>query len=140
MASPVMRVTCKTHSLTSIEKFYVDGLGLKKFCPVQRIDDRDGLTLCLPHGRWQLVFTRKHSGDAETFEPPNDFLYLTFYEPDKGTWEGVVERMEKSGYVPMDNVNDSWQKGELRVEDPDGWHILFHNEDWPMADAIERDV
>lgn len=119
-----VRVARPTDKLPEIERFYCQGIGLKKLGGFQGHDGYDGVMIGLPGFSYHLEFTQ-HVHGSPCPAPSRDNL-LVLYLPRQQSIDEVVQRLAHMGYLPVEPENPYWQrKGATTIEDPDGWRVVL---------------
>lgn len=120
-----VRVARPTDRLNEIERFYCEGLGLKKVGSFQKHEGYDGLMVGLPNTTYHLEFTQ-HEDGSPCPAPTKDNL-IVFYIPEQTTIEKLVNRLTGMGYEAVIPENPYWEGKGVTIEDPDGWRIVLMN-------------
>ena len=125
-----LRVARATDDLTPLVRFYRDGLGLEVLGEFQAHDQNgfDGVMLGSPGAAYHLEFTHK-AGHPVGRAPTAENL-LVFYLPDKAQWQSAVQRLEQTGYQPVESLNPYWDRRGRTFEDPDGYRVVLQNARW----------
>ncbi|MHA6247013.1 VOC family protein [Pontibacter sp. CAU 1760] len=119
-----VRIARPTDQLQEIERFYCQGLGLKKLGQFQSHQGYDGIMLGLPGFAYHLEFTQ-HEAGSPCPAPTQDNL-LVLYIPDAAAIERVASRLGHLGYPVVAPENPYWEeKGAITIEDPDGWRLVL---------------
>lgn len=119
-----VRIARPTNKLQEVERFYCQGLGLRKLGGFERHNGYDGIMLGLPGFPYHLEFTQ-HEHGSPCPAPTKDNL-LVLYIPDKESISQVVQRLAQIGYPEVEPENPYWKdKGAITVEDPDGWRLVL---------------
>jgi len=130
---PTLRIARPTNNLEALTTFYVDGLGLQQLSSFKDHTSFDGVMLGHPDYQWHLEFTHQHGVIVE--RAPSKEHLLVFYEEKREEWEGMVERVEKTGGVRVESENPWWEVNGVTFEDPDGYRIVLYNGSWPTRRA-----
>lgn len=119
-----VRVARPTDKLPEVEKFYCEGIGLRKLGFFEGHDGYDGVFIGLPDATYHLEFTQHIAGSPCPAPTPDNLLVL--YLPDKACIKQIVQRLEQMGYPEVAPENPYWkEKGAVTVEDPDGWRLVL---------------
>ncbi|WP_276499098.1 VOC family protein [Pontibacter litorisediminis] len=119
-----VRIARPTDKLQEIERFYCQGLGLRKLGGFENHNGYDGLMLGLPGFAYHLEFTQHEEG-SPCPAPSKDNL-LVLYIPDRKRLSSVVQRLVQLGYLEVEPESPYWkEKGAVTVEDPDGWRLVL---------------
>lgn len=118
-----VRVARPTDNLEALERFYCEGLGLRKLGGFQGHAGYDGIFIGLPGFDYHLEFTR-HEHGSPCPAPTRDNL-LVLYIPDEVALEQVVARLEAMGHPPVEPENPYWLGRGVTIEDPDGWRVVL---------------
>jgi catechol 2,3-dioxygenase-like lactoylglutathione lyase family enzyme len=124
-----LRVARPTDDLDTVLRFYRDGLGFAVVGGFTGHDGFDGLMLGHPGAAYHLEFTRK-AGHPAGKAPTQDNL-LVFYLPDRGQWQGAVDRLLGLGHRPVPSFNPYWDRNGATFEDPDGYRVVLYHGAWP---------
>ena len=134
MAIPTLRVARPSDDLKALIRFYCDGLGMQL---LDRFEDHagfDGVMIGVKGAPYHLEFTRKR-GHLAGRAPTADNL-LVFYVPDREEWIEAVQRMQKTGYSPVQSFNPYWDIDGVTFEDPDGYRVVLQNSSWSGNEQI----
>jgi hypothetical protein len=119
-----VRIARPTDKLQEIERFYCQGLGLKKLGYFEDHAGFDGLMIGLPSSPYHLEFTHYRAGSPGIAPTKENLLVL--YIPDRLRIEQVVNKLADMGYPAVDPENPYWlEKEAITVEDPDKWRIVL---------------
>jgi hypothetical protein len=119
-----IRVARPTGQLKEIERFYCEGVGLRKIGSFEKHNGYDGIMIGLPGYSYHLEFTQ-HEAGSPCPAPTNDNL-LVFYIPDKRSMQTIVERLAQMGYPEVASENPYWQQqSAATIADPDGWRLVL---------------
>jgi catechol 2,3-dioxygenase-like lactoylglutathione lyase family enzyme len=119
-----VRIARPTDKLQEVERFYCQGLGLRKLGSFENHNGYDGIMLGLPGFPYHLEFTQHESG-SPCPAPSKDNL-LVLYIPDEESISHTVQRLAQIGHPEVEPENPYWKgKGAITVEDPDGWRLVL---------------
>ncbi|GAB3821608.1 VOC family protein [Pontibacter rugosus] len=119
-----VRLARPTDKLQEVERFYCDGVGLKKLGSFEGHQGYDGIMIGLPGLPYHLEFTQ-HENGSPCPAPSKDNL-LVLYIPDQQCVEEIAQRLAKVGYPEVASENPYWLKhGAVTIEDPDGWRLVL---------------
>ncbi|TPE43775.1 VOC family protein [Pontibacter mangrovi] len=119
-----VRIARPTDKLPEVERFYCQGLGLRKLGGFENHKGYDGIMLGLPGFPYHLEFTQ-HPHGSPCPAPSKDNL-LVLYVPDAQRINRVAERLAHMGYPEVEPENQYWKdKGATTIEDPDGWRLVL---------------
>ena len=120
-----VRIARPTDKLMEIERFYCEGIGLKKIGSFTGHRGYTGIMIGLPNANYHLEFT-EHEEGSPCPAPTKDNL-LVFYIPNFETVHTIAERLASMGYVEVEPENPYWQEKGVTIADPDGWRIVLMN-------------
>ncbi len=119
-----VRVARPTDKLPEVERFYCEGLGLKRLGSFEKHSGYDGVMLGLPGFAYHLEFTQ-HEHGSPCPAPSADNL-LVLYIPDRQSINKIVQRLARLGYPEAEPENPYWkEKGAVTIADPDGWRLVL---------------
>ncbi|MDX5482169.1 MAG: VOC family protein [Hymenobacteraceae bacterium] len=119
-----VRIARPTDKLKEVEKFYCEGIGLKKLGSFEDHKGYDGVMIGLPGFPYHLEFTQ-HQDGSPCPAPSRDNL-LVLYLPNQDRIAQVATRLKNLGYPEVAPENPYWkEKGAVTVEDPDGWRLVL---------------
>ncbi|MCX2739639.1 VOC family protein [Pontibacter anaerobius] len=119
-----VRIARPTDNLQEVERFYCQGLGLRKLGGFENHNGYDGFMLGLPGFPYHLEFTQ-HAHGSPCPAPTKDNL-LVLYIPDPASIKRVVQRLASMGYPEVEPENPYWrEKGATTIADPDGWRLVL---------------
>jgi hypothetical protein len=118
-----IRFARPTDRLEEVVKFYRDGLALPVIGEFHDHEGYSGVMLGLPDDRTHLEFTHAMSG-SPCPAPTRDNL-LVLYLPEEQDFMNAVNRMEQTGYRPVEPENPYWNANGRTYEDPDGWRVVL---------------
>lgn len=119
------RIARPTDKLAQVERFYCEGLGLKKLGGFKGHRGYTGIMIGLPDASYHLEFT-EHIDGSPCPAPTEDNL-LVFYMPDPIQIQAVQSRLAKMGYPQVPPENPYWKEKGVTIADPDGWRIVLMN-------------
>ncbi|MBD8034054.1 MULTISPECIES: VOC family protein [Solibacillus] len=119
------RIARPTDKLEQVERFYCEGLGLKKLGGFKGHRGYTGIMIGLPDASYHLEFT-EHIDGSPCPAPTEDNL-LVFYMPDSEQIQAVQSRLAKMGYPKVPPENPYWEEKGVTIADPDGWRIVLMN-------------
>lgn len=128
-AATKIRIARPTDHLDEVVTFYRDGLGFEVLGSFEDHDGFDGVMLGPPDEQVHFEFTRQR-GHSVGRAPTQDHL-ITFYLPDRDSWQEAVTRLRAQGYEPVLSYNPYWDQQGLTFEDPDGYRVVLQNAQWP---------
>ncbi|TFE00607.1 VOC family protein [Jeotgalibacillus salarius] len=120
-----IRMARPTDQMQEINRFYEEGLGLKRVAAFQDHDGYDGVMYGLPGTEVHLEFTSHKSG-SPCPDPGRDQL-LVFYIPNAAQLKETADRLVKMGYLQVEPENSYWTEKGVTIEDPDKWRIVLMN-------------
>ena len=120
-----VRIARPTDQLIEIEKFYCEGIGLKKIGSFQGHAGYTGIMIGLPNATYHLEFT-EHIHGSPCPAPTNDNL-LVLYIPDLASIQLIANRLKEMGYPQVEPENPYWEEKGITIEDPDGWRLVLMN-------------
>ncbi len=120
-----VRIARPTDQLAEIERFYCEGIGLKKVGSFEGHRGYKGLMVGLPNTDYHLEFT-EHENGSPCPAPTKDNL-LVLYIPDKETIEHMAVKLQEMGYPEVEPENPYWEEKGVTIEDPDGWRVVLMN-------------
>ena len=113
-----IRIAQHSNNLDEIERFYCEGLGLKKVGEFRKHQGYDGIMIGLPDRRYHLEFTTHDN--VSPLETPNKDNLLVLYIADEAAALRIAERLASMGYNRVDSKNPWWDEhGAITIEDPD---------------------
>ena len=121
------RVARPTTRLGEVERFYCEGLGLKKIGSFENHAGYSGIMIGLPGHDYHLEFITQEG--ATTYPPPTKENLLVFYIPETEAIDKIAERLGSMGYEAVPPENPYWDEKGITIEDPDGWRIVLMNTD-----------
>ncbi|MER2048557.1 MAG: VOC family protein [Solibacillus sp.] len=121
------RIARPTDQLEQIERFYCEGLGLKKLGGFKGHRGYTGIMIGLPDASYHLEFT-EHVDGSPCPAPTEDNL-LVFYMPNVKQIQTVQSRLANMGYDEVPPENPYWVEKGVTIADPDGWLIVLMNTD-----------
>ncbi|MER2030961.1 MAG: VOC family protein [Solibacillus sp.] len=119
------RIARPTDQIEQIERFYCEGLGLKKLGGFKGHRGYTGIMIGLPDASYHLEFT-EHIEGSPCPAPTEDNL-LVFYIPDSEQIQAVQSRLASMGYPEVPPENPYWEEKGVTIADPDGWRIVLMN-------------
>lgn len=119
------RIARPTDQIEQIERFYCEGLGLKKLGGFKGHRGYTGIMIGLPDASYHLEFT-EHIDGSPCPAPTEDNL-LVFYMPDVEQIQAVKSRIASMGYPEVPPENPYWEEKGVTIADPDGWRIVLMN-------------
>ncbi|QSB12047.1 VOC family protein [Lysinibacillus fusiformis] len=125
LAVAQVRVARPTDQLKEVERFYCEGVGLKKIGSFTEHCGYNGLMIGLPNAGYHLEFT-EHIDGSPCPAPSKDNL-LVLYIPNRDTIRHIAERLAVMGYPEVEPENPYWAEKGVTIEDPDGWRLVFMN-------------
>ncbi|MBO9697797.1 MAG: VOC family protein [Sphingopyxis sp.] len=126
-ALPVqVRFARPTDRFQEVVAFYREGLGLPELGSFEGHDGYNGIMLGLPGRQIHLEFTEHHEG-SPCRAPSQDNL-LVLYITDQPSYDRLNQRMQASGYAPVEPENPYWLGRSFTYEDPDGWRVVVCRE------------
>ena len=129
-ATASIRLTRPSRNLAAIERFYVQGLGLKVLYRTAGDDgEHDLLMLGWREASWHLELVGGPNFSVEPTPTAEDLLVLYLAEP---IADALVARLEQAGSrrVPQSTYWDRWG---VTVEDPDGYRLVLSSRAWTNA-------
>ena len=120
-----VRIARPTDQLIEIEKFYCEGIGLKKIDSFQGHAGYTGIMIGLPNASYHLEFT-EHMHGSPCPSPTKDNL-LVLYMPNLESIHRIAERLREMGYPQVQPENPYWEDKGITIEDPDGWRLVLMN-------------
>ena len=120
-----VRIARPTDQLIEIEKFYCEGIGLKKIGSFQGHAGYTGIMIGLPNASYHLEFTQ-HIHGSPCPAPTKDNL-LVLYMPNLESIHRIAERLREMGYPQVQPENPYWEDKGITIEDPDGWRLVLMN-------------
>jgi len=127
-AATKVRIARPTDNLDEVVTFYRDGLGFEVLGSFEDHDGFDGVMLGLPDEQVHFEFT-KQRGHSVGRAPTRDHL-ITFYLPERDSWQEAITRLREQGYEPVPSYNPYWDQQGLTFEDPDGYRVVLQNAQW----------
>ncbi|AMO84924.1 hypothetical protein B857_01299 [Solibacillus isronensis B3W22] len=121
------RIARPTDQLEQIERFYCEGLGLKKLGGFKGHRGYTGIMIGLPDASNHLEFT-EHVDGSPCPAPTEDNL-LVFYMPNVKQIQTAQSRLANMGYDEVPPENPYWAEKGVTIADPDGWRIVLMNTD-----------
>jgi hypothetical protein len=119
-----VRFARPTDRLQEVERFYCEGIGLKKLGEFKGHKGYDGIMIGLPGLAYHLEFTQHEQG-GPCPAPSKDNL-LVLYLPDQARIQAIVQRLTQLGYPEVEPENPYWrEKGAVTIADPDGWRLVL---------------
>ncbi|MFT3769723.1 MAG: VOC family protein [Minicystis sp.] len=112
-----------TDRLPELERFYCEGLGLRKLGGFEGHAGYDGIFIGLPGLGYHLEFTR-HEHGSPCPAPTRDNL-LVFYLGEEAAVRRVAARLAEMGYPAVEPENPYWIGKSVTIEDPDGWRVVL---------------
>lgn len=125
LAVAQVRVARPTDQLKEIERFYCEGIGLKKIGSFSGHRGYDGIMIGLPNVHYHLEFT-EHVEGSPCPAPSKDNL-LVLYIPNQETIRSIAKRLSQMGYPEVEPGNPYWMQKGITIEDPDGWRLVLMN-------------
>ena len=119
------RIARPTDQLAEIERFYCEGIGLKKIGGFEGHLGYTGIMIGLPDATYHLEFTEHVDGSP--CPAPTDDNLLVFYMPDKSQIDAIQKRLADMGYPEVPPENKYWAEKGVTISDPDGWRIVLMN-------------
>ncbi|WP_339175819.1 VOC family protein [Solibacillus sp. FSL R5-0691] len=119
------RIARPTDQIEQIERFYCEGLGLKKLGGFKGHRGYTGIMIGLPDASYHLEFT-EHIDGSPCPAPTEDNL-LVFYMPNVEQIQAVKSRLASMGYNEVPPENPYWEEKGVTIADPDGWRIVLMN-------------
>ncbi|MEK5184602.1 VOC family protein [Solibacillus sp. FSL W7-1324] len=119
------RIARPTDQIEQIERFYCEGLGLKKLGGFKGHEGYTGIMIGLPDATYHLEFT-EHIDGSPCPAPTEDNL-LVFYMPNVEQIQAVKARLASMGYYEVPPENPYWEEKGVTIADPDGWRIVLMN-------------
>ncbi|MGE7982395.1 VOC family protein [Solibacillus sp. NPDC093137] len=119
------RIARPTDQIEQIERFYCEGLGLKKLGGFKGHRGYTGIMIGLPDASYHLEFT-EHIDGSPCPAPTEDNL-LVFYMPNAEQIQAVKSRLASMGYYEVPPENPYWEEKGVTFADPDGWRIVLMN-------------
>ena len=120
-----VRIARPTDKIMEIERFYCEGIGLKKLGSFTGHRGYTGIMIGLPNSNYHLEFT-EHEEGSPCPAPTTDNL-LVFYIPNVETIHTITERLASMSYAEVEPENPYWQEKGVTIADPDGWRIVLMN-------------
>lgn len=117
------RIARPTDQIDEIERFYCEGIGLKKLGDFKGHRGYTGIMIGLPDASYHLEFT-EHIDRSSCPAPTEDNL-LVFYIPDAEQIQAVKSRLASMGYPEVPPENPYWEEKGVTIADPDGWRIVL---------------
>lgn len=121
------RIARPTDKLEEIERFYCEGLGLKKLGGFIGHRGYTGIMIGLPDTSYHLEFTEHIDGSP--CPAPTDDNLLVFYMPNITQIQAIQNRLDNMGYPEVPPENPYWEEKGVTIPDPDGWRIVLMNTD-----------
>ena len=119
-----VRIARPTDKLPEVERFYWEGIGLRKLGSFENHQGYDGVMIGLPGFPYHLEFTQHIAGSPGP-APTHDNL-LVLYIPDEARIRQIVQRLKDLGYPEVASENPYWKENSaVTVEDPDGWRLVL---------------
>ncbi|AKD02200.1 VOC family protein [Pontibacter korlensis] len=119
-----VRIARPTDKLQEVERFYCEGVGLRKLGSFEDHNGYDGIMIGLPGFPYHLEFTQHEQG-SPCPAPSKDNL-LVLYIQDKQRISQVVQRLAQMGFPKVEPENPYWKaKAAVTVADPDGWRLVL---------------
>ncbi len=118
-----VRIARQTNKLRDIEKFYVEGLGLKKIGDFENHQGYNGIMIGLPDVDYHLEFISHLNGSPG--EAPTQENLLVLYFENLDIVEKIANKLTKMGYVEVQPENPFWLNISHTIEDPDGWRVVL---------------
>ena len=119
------RIARPTDQLAEIERFYCEGIGLKKIGGFEGHLGYTGIMIGLPDANYHLEFIEHVDGSP--CPAPTDDNLLVFYMPDQSQIEAIQKRLADMGYPEVPPENEYWAEKGVTIADPDGWRIVLMN-------------
>ncbi len=123
-----LRVACPTDDLTSVVRFYRDGLGFAVLFEFQDHDGFDGVML--GHPRRGLPSEVHAESGVLAGRAPTDENLLVFYLTDEAEWQAAIARLEQRGHSAVPAFNPYWDRLGKTFEDPDGYRVVLQQAAW----------
>ena len=120
-----IRVARPTDQLNELERFYCEGLGLKKIDSFEGHAGYDGIMIGLPDAGVHLEFTQHEKGSPCPAPTADNLLVL--YIPNPDTINGIMHRLDALGYHAVEPENPYWETKGITIADPDGWRVVLMN-------------
>lgn len=119
-----VRIARPTDKLQEVERFYCEGIGLRKLGSFKNHQGYNGVLIGLPGLPYHLEFTQ-HVAGSPCPAPTRENL-LVLYVPDEARIRQIVQRLEQMGHPEVALENPYWkEKGAITIEDPDGWRLVL---------------
>ena len=119
------RIARPTDQLAEIERFYCEGIGLKKIGRFEGHLGYTGIMIGLPDATYHLEFTEHVDGSP--CPAPTDDNLLVFYMPDASQIQAIQSQLAAMGYPEVPPENKYWEDKGVTIADPDGWRIVLMN-------------
>ena len=120
-----IRIARPTDKLKEVERFYCEGIGLKKIGSFKGHRGYTGIMIGLPNASYHLEFT-EHINGSPCPAPTKDNL-LVLYMPNLESISLITERLKMMGYPQVQPENPYWEENGITIEDPDGWRLVLMN-------------
>ena len=120
-----VRIARPTDQLIEIERFYCEGIGLKKIGSFQGHAGYTGIMIGLPNASYHLEFTQYIHG-SPCPAPTKDNL-LVLYMPNLERIHHIAKRLQEMGYPQVQPENPYWKEKGITIEDPEGWRLVLMN-------------
>ncbi len=130
LTSAHLRIARPTADLPTIERFWIDGVGLDL---LWRSDaDAQGghaLTMIGPaNGAWHLELVADADAAAGAEPTEEDLLVLYLGRPAEAA---LQERIGRSGGQRVTARNPYWEEWGVTFADPDGYRLVLSERTWP---------
>ncbi|MFY2560344.1 VOC family protein [Corallococcus terminator] len=123
-----LRVARPTRSLSTVVRFYREGLGFELVGGFEDHAGFDGVMLGQVGTPYHLEFTVERGHEAPRSPSPDHLL--VFYVPLRAEWDARVKRMVQAGFPPVRSHNPYWDVHGKTFEDPDGYRVVLYQGEW----------
>ncbi len=135
-ATAHVRVARPARGLAEVERFYVEGLGMRVLYRATSVAGdpehaHDLLMVGWPAAGWHLELVRDPADPVEPRPTVEDLLVVYLDGP---VDEAIVARMERAGGRRVASNNPYWDRFGVTVEDPDGYRLVLCERAWRNAD------
>lgn len=138
-ASTHIRLARPSKDLTSAERFYVQGLGLKvlfrKTYAGEDGHEHSILMLGFPGAAWHLELVYEAGGHPPAPAPTDEDLLVLYLD---GKVDGpLVDRAVEMGGQRVKARNEYWEDCGVTVADPDGYRVVLTVRAWENEEIVE---
>lgn len=128
-ATATVRIARPTSDLATLERFWVQGVGLSVIWRTEGTADHGHALLMVgpADAGWHLELVADAAAARESRPGPEDLLVLYLGEPAATEW---LARIREHGGSVVPARNPYWDTWGVTIQDPDGYLLVLSHRTW----------